>query len=166
VEFVEEYREANTEGRRQLFAKDILPALKKLHPHLDCDRWKKMKDDAKRWYQNTARRRSVRERFRLTSNVSLRKVICSTKKAQIEEAVRDLSGCEPGSKGYLGFYSKGLEQVMKHLDRTEKAKLEGMRVDWIQKAYPEDVQRRCVSQRWPRRHRRVRRVELSFWQNV
>jgi hypothetical protein len=50
VEFVEEYRQANTEGRRQLFTKDILPALKKLHPHLDGDIWKKMKDDAKRWF--------------------------------------------------------------------------------------------------------------------
>ena len=124
-----------------------MPALKKLHPHLDGDRWKKMKDDAKRWYQNTARRQSVRERFRLISNVPLKKVVCATKKAEIEEAVWDLSGCEPGTKGFLASYSKGLEQVMKDLDRMEKARLEGMRLEWTTKAYPEDIQRRCMSAR-------------------
>jgi hypothetical protein len=51
VEFVEEYRQGNTEARRQLFSKDILPALRKLHPTLDGDRWKKMKDVSKRLFQ-------------------------------------------------------------------------------------------------------------------
>ena len=93
-------------------------------------------------FQNTARRRSVREHFRLTSNVSLRKVVCATKKAEIQETVRELSGCEPGSRGYLGCYSKGVEKIMRDLDRTERARLEGMRLEWKQRAYTDDVQRR------------------------
>jgi hypothetical protein len=142
VEFVDEFRNATTSERRRLFSDDILPALRKLYPSADNDKWKTVKTDAKRWFQNTARRRGLRERFRLANNVTLRKVICWEKKTEIEAAVRELANAEPGTSHYLAKYSKGLEQVMTTIDKNEMAQLQGMRQKWMEKDHPVELQRR------------------------
>jgi hypothetical protein len=142
VEFVDEFRNATTSERRRLFSDDILPALRKLYPNADNDKWKTLKADAKRWFQNTARRRGLRERFRLANNVTLRKVICWEKKREIEAAVRELSNAEPGTSDYLASYSKGLEQVMTAIDKKEMARLQAMREKWTQIEHPVELQRR------------------------
>lgn len=142
VEFVDEFRNATTSERRRLFSEDILPALRKFYPNADQDKWKTLKTDAKRWFQNTARRRGLRERFRLANNVTLRKVICWDKKAEIEKAVRALSNAEPGTSQYLSSYSKGLEQVMTTIDKDEMARLLAMKGKWMEKEHPVELQRR------------------------
>jgi len=142
VEFVDEFRNATTSERRRLFSEDILPALRKLYPSVDNDKWKTVKGDAKRWFQNTARRRGLRERFRLAPKVTLRKVICWDKKAEIEATVRDLSNAEPGTSQYLASYSKGVEQVMTTIDKHEMARLQAMREQWMQTEHPVELQRR------------------------
>jgi hypothetical protein len=78
----------------------------------------------------------------LIKNVPLRKIVCHEKKAEIEEAVRELSGFEPGTKGYMACYSRGLEQVMRGLGRAELARMEQLKLNWRDEGYPEDVQKR------------------------
>jgi hypothetical protein len=142
VEFVDEFRNSTTPERRRLFSDDILPALRILYPNVDNEQWKTVKTDAKRWFQNTARRRGLRDRFRLANNVTLRKVICWDKKAEIEATVRELSNAEPGTSQYLSSYSKGLEQVMSTIDKSEMARLQAMKEKWMEKEHPVELQRR------------------------
>ena len=97
---------------------------------------------AKRWYQNTARRRSMRERFQLGNKVTLKKVICWEKRNEIEVAVRELSGAEPGMPEYIANYSKGLQQVTREMSREETLKMEEVRGQWTGEAHPPDLQRR------------------------
>lgn len=142
VEFVDEFRNATTSERRRLFSEEILPALRKLYANVDNEKWKTVKMDAKRWFQNTARRRGLRDRFRLAHNVTLRKVICWDKKAEIEATVRELSNAEPGTSQYLSSYSKGLEQVMTTIDKHDMARLQAMKEKWMQTDHPVELQRR------------------------
>ena len=53
----------------------------------------------------------MREQFHLGSRVTMKRVICWEKKKEIEQAVRELSGAEPGMPNYMANYSRGLEQV-------------------------------------------------------
>jgi hypothetical protein len=43
TEFVDEYRNGTTADRRELFSKDILPAMRKLYPGVEEGKWKNIK---------------------------------------------------------------------------------------------------------------------------
>ena len=48
TEYVEEYRNGTTADRRELFSKDILPAMRTLYPRVDEGRWKTIKSVSSR----------------------------------------------------------------------------------------------------------------------
>ena len=72
----------------------------------------------------------------------MRKIICWEKRQDIEVAVRNLSGAEPGTANYMASYSKGLEQVMKEMDPPELTQMEELREKWATASYPTEIQRR------------------------
>lgn len=94
----------------------------------------------------------MRERFHLGRNVTLKKVVCWEKRLEIEDVVRELSGAAPGHPDYLACYSKGLQQVIRDMDRDELRKMERSKEEWRATLYPVDVQRRWVFHGRPRGH--------------
>jgi hypothetical protein len=73
--------------------------------------------------------------------ITLRKVVSVAMKEQVHEKTKEMSrDAEPGTRKWLGYYSRALANIVANLDDDEVNEMEKLREQWEKNGIPPKVQ--------------------------
>lgn len=74
--------------------------------------------------------------------MTLKRVTGILRSKEVGQAVREISGVEPGHPEYIGKYQQGLDRVFKGLSQDDLTEMKKAQEDWAKNQYPAEVQKK------------------------
>jgi hypothetical protein len=89
----------------------------------------------KHWFYNNGRQRTDKNKVNYTKHWSM-------KKAEVQEACKELTNSNPGTREYIVGYQKALSRVVKDLNEDEETEYQKLVMEWNKRSPPAEIQRK------------------------